>query len=98
MAVELSPDLIILDLNMPKVNGLEVSRTVRKRLPHTRSLIVTQDDPDMVLPAALAAGADGCVDKSRLVVDLVPAILRIEASLGLAPKASSSARTPRPHL
>jgi DNA-binding NarL/FixJ family response regulator len=73
-AVALEPDLILLDISMPDVNGLEVARIVRRDAPAIKILVMSQHDPDQLLPRAMAAGANGCVDKGRLAADLLPAI------------------------
>lgn len=73
-AASLKPDLILLDISMPDINGLEVARVVRRESPEIRILVTSQHDPGQVLPRAIAAGADACVDKSRLATDLLPAV------------------------
>lgn len=99
MALELLPDVIILDLNMPNMNGLDASRMVRQKLPHTRILLMSQNDPALLQPVALAAGADGCIDKSRLVVDLIPAIKAITAtSIAVTPNQTPTTKPSKPQL
>lgn len=88
-AQELRPDLVLVDISMPGIDGLETTRLLRKELPGVRVLILSQHDPAQVLPGALAAGADGCVDKSRLSVDLVKAIKNISLSLERPPAKDS---------
>jgi two-component system nitrate/nitrite response regulator NarL len=77
-ARELQPDLVLLDLSMPDVNGLEVARHLRQDLRTTKILIMSQNDPLELLPPAIAAGADGVIDKSRIGSDLLAAIKNIE--------------------
>jgi two-component system, NarL family, response regulator NreC len=79
-ALELTPDLILLDISMPGLNGLEVARRLRQEVPRANILIMSQNDPVHLLPSAMEAGAQGCVDKSRLSVNLLPAIENIEKS------------------
>lgn len=74
MASELRPEVILLDVSMPDSNGLETARLLRERLPESKILIVSQHDAKQLLPGALKAGADGCVDKGRLFSDLLPAL------------------------
>ncbi len=76
-AAELLPDLILLDVSMPGLNGLDVARLLREKVPAARILMMSQHDPALLLPRALAAGAQGCVDKSRLTTELLPAIARV---------------------
>ena len=79
-AAELLPDIVLLDVSMPGVSGLEIARLLHNNLPAPRILIMSQHDPVLLLPRALEAGAHGCLDKSRLSTDLLPAIERIQAS------------------
>jgi DNA-binding NarL/FixJ family response regulator len=74
MAESLQPDLILLDISMPDTNGLEVARKVRTSAPGIKILVTSQHDAGQILSRALAAGADACVDKSRLSTDLLPAV------------------------
>jgi two-component system, NarL family, response regulator NreC len=70
-ARELRPDVILLDISMPGMNGLEVARALRQELADAKILILSQHDPASLLPSAIQAGANGCVDKSRLATDLL---------------------------
>jgi DNA-binding NarL/FixJ family response regulator len=71
---ELQPDLILLDVSMPDINGLEVARRIREEFADARILIMTQYDARRMIPSVLAVGALACVDKSRLSKDLLRAI------------------------
>jgi DNA-binding NarL/FixJ family response regulator len=71
---ELLPDLVLLDVSMPGMDGLETSRRLRREHPLVKILILSQYDPAALLPQALQAGADGCVDKSRIGSELAKAI------------------------
>jgi DNA-binding NarL/FixJ family response regulator len=73
-ADELHPNVVLLDVSMPGSSGLDTARVLRQRSPQIKILIVSQHDPAQILQASLAAGASGCVDKSRLASDLVPSI------------------------
>jgi DNA-binding NarL/FixJ family response regulator len=78
LAFELKPDIMILDLGLPEMNGLEVTRRVRSTLP-VAVLIVTVHDADQVVQDAIKAGASGYVlkaDAGRTLVEAVHAILR----------------------
>jgi two-component system response regulator NreC len=78
-ARELHPDVILLDISMPGMNGLEVARHLRQDSQETIILIMSQNDASQLLPGAIAARADGCVDKSRISTDLVAAIRSVKA-------------------
>lgn len=71
---ELQPDLILLDVSMPGMNGLEVARLLRQDDSRVRILVMSQYDPSQLLPRVLEAGGHGCVDKTRLGTDLLAAI------------------------
>lgn len=73
-AAELRPDVILLDISMPGMSGLEAARAIRKNVAEAKILMMSQYDPDQVLPRAIEAGAHGCGDKSRVATDLVPMI------------------------
>jgi len=73
-ARELLPDLILLDISMPGLNGLEAARLLRQEIANTKILLMSQYDPVPLLPGAIQAGANGCVDKSRLGTDLLSCI------------------------
>lgn len=71
---ELRPDMVLLDISMPGPNGYETARLLRQRIPEIRILIMSFGDPLQLLPLALEAGADQCVDKARLALDLLPIV------------------------
>ncbi|MGA8231837.1 MAG: response regulator transcription factor [Candidatus Acidiferrales bacterium] len=72
--VELKPDLVLLDISMPGISGLDAARMIRESVPGTRILIMSQHDTAHMLPGVLDAGAQGCIDKGSLSIDLFPAI------------------------
>ena len=71
---ELRPDLVLLDISMPGISGLETSRALREEFPHMKILLMSHHDPIHVLPNSREAGADGCIDKGRLGADLLRVI------------------------
>lgn len=73
-ADELRPDVVVLDITMPKMNGLEVCRLVKQRMPQIEVLMVTQHDSPQMMREALSAGAKGYVVKSNAARDLLEAI------------------------
>ncbi|MFY9948753.1 MAG: response regulator transcription factor [Candidatus Sulfotelmatobacter sp.] len=79
-AQEFRPDVILLDISMPGMNGLEVARAIRHKFADAKILIMSQHDPASLLPSAIQAGANGCVDKSRLATDLLSSIESVVGS------------------
>jgi DNA-binding NarL/FixJ family response regulator len=77
-AEDLQPDLILLDLGLPKLNGMEVLRRVRKVSAHSKILIISQDSSPEIVQAALSQGAHGYLLKSNAdeLQDAVEAVLQ----------------------
>jgi PAS domain S-box-containing protein len=73
-AHQLHPDLVIMDVSMPNLNGLEATRVIRRSLPSTQVLILTQHDSQEMMRQALNAGARGFVVKSSVAHDLLNAV------------------------
>src|SRR5262249_19152102 len=61
-----SPDIVVLDLSMPELNGLEAAREITKRFPHTVVFILTMHHAHELIREVLAAGARACLTKSNL--------------------------------
>jgi DNA-binding NarL/FixJ family response regulator len=74
MAEELKPDVVVLDLTMPELNGIEACRVIKKTLSNTEVLIYTLHETEQLIRKALTAGARGFVLKSDAEVKLVEAI------------------------
>ncbi len=72
-AKELNPDLFVVDINMPRLNGLEALRQLRELGNTTPVIILTSSEDSAFLERALQIGANGFVIKSRLGYDLVRA-------------------------
>ena len=73
-AEELKPDLILLDIGLPGLNGIEAGRRIRKLVPDAKIIFLTQESSDDVLQAALELGARGYVVKTRAGSDLLAAV------------------------
>jgi len=73
-ATRLAPDVVILDIGMEELNGLEAARQIRKVLPDCEILILTIHESEEVIREVLAAGARGYVLKSDAGRDLVAAV------------------------
>jgi len=76
-ADRLKPDVIVLDLSMPRMNGLEACRKIHKSLPESEILIVTQHDSPQMMREAFHANARGYVVKSDVGRDLVAAVYAV---------------------
>ena len=74
MSLKAEPDLIILDLMMPKMNGVDVTMKVKEKLPDAKILLLTSFATAEGLAQALQYGANGIVLKSSAEVELIPAI------------------------
>jgi DNA-binding NarL/FixJ family response regulator len=73
-AEELNPDLILLDIGLPGLNGIEAGRQIRKLVPNAKIIFLTQESSDDVVQEALGLGAQGYVVKTRAGSDLLPAV------------------------
>jgi DNA-binding NarL/FixJ family response regulator len=73
-ATRLNPDLIILDITMPILNGIDAAREIRKQLPQVKLLFVTMHTSPTYLQAALEAGADGYAVKSSGRSEILAAV------------------------
>ena len=71
---ELAPDVVLMDLSMPTMGGLEACRLIRKNVPDSEILVVTQHDSPQMMREANAAGARGYVVKSNIGRDLLKAV------------------------
>ena len=73
-AAEAQPDVAVLDINMPLLNGIEATREIRRILPDTEVLILTAYESEHLADAILCAGARGYLLKSDTARDLVSAV------------------------
>ena len=74
MAKKLKPDVAILDITMPALNGIEATRQIRSSLPNTHTLTLTMHEDDTYVFQLLKAGAAGYVLKRAAATDLVQAV------------------------
>jgi DNA-binding NarL/FixJ family response regulator len=73
-AEELQPDLIVLDLGLPTLNGIEAVRQIRKLAPESKILFLSSESSAEVVREALSSGALGYVLKTRAETDLLAAV------------------------
>ncbi|HEX9726077.1 MAG TPA: response regulator transcription factor [Vicinamibacteria bacterium] len=74
LATELHPDVVVLDISMPELNGLEAARQILKEAPKTEVLILTVHDSENLIQEVLDAGARGYILKSDASKHLIAAI------------------------
>jgi len=73
-AAELRPDLVLLDIQMPNLNGLEAAAQIRSVAPKSRLLFVSQNTDPEIVQSVMSDGAAGYLCKSKINHELVPAI------------------------
>jgi DNA-binding NarL/FixJ family response regulator len=71
---ETHPEVAVLDLSMPGLNGLDAARVIMKKSPRTKTIVLTQHGEKQYILEALKAGVNGYVHKSEAMSDLVRAI------------------------
>jgi DNA-binding NarL/FixJ family response regulator len=74
MAGETKPDLVLLDIGLPQMNGIEASRRIRELSPNSKIVLLSTYNSMDVGPMALSAGAQAYVSKEHAQRDLLPAI------------------------
>jgi DNA-binding NarL/FixJ family response regulator len=79
MAVRLKPDVALLDIRMPDLNGVEATRQIRQQAPDTAVLILSAYDDDHYVRALLEVGASGYLLKTVHADELVDAVRRVHA-------------------
>jgi len=80
-AERLQPDVIVVDLNLPTVNGLDACRQITRAHPHIRVILVTAGRDPAIMGAALEAGASAFIEKRAMADELLPAIKRLWATV-----------------
>ncbi|HZR55927.1 MAG TPA: response regulator transcription factor [Terriglobales bacterium] len=73
-AKELQPDVVILDISLPDMNGIDVIRRIKEVAPSTEILLCSQHEIEDMVKAGFAAGARGYLLKSEAIKELIPAI------------------------
>ncbi len=99
--IALKPDVLLLDLNMPKKGGLDVLPLIRAQVPETRVLVLTGRDEDWYITQALRGGAHGYLLKASEGDSVIDAILRVRdghlvLGQGVAEKVVTGMLSPRP--
>jgi DNA-binding NarL/FixJ family response regulator len=79
LAVQLEPDVILMDISMPTLNGLEATRQIKKQIPHVKILILSAHDNEEYVIDVVRSGANGYLLKTSASEDLVNAILSVHS-------------------
>lgn len=79
LAVELQPDVVLMDITMPSMDGVTVTRRLRSRAPETRVVMLTMHDDEELLQQAMAAGAVGYLLKDAGGAEVAAAVHRAHA-------------------
>ncbi|NUS39636.1 MAG: response regulator transcription factor [Lysobacter sp.] len=82
LALKTRPDVVVADLSMPRLNGLEVVRRLREALPQTRVLVLTMHGEDEYVLQAVRAGASGYLVKDSAASELLSALRSLHAGRG----------------
>jgi DNA-binding NarL/FixJ family response regulator len=77
----LRPDIVLMDLVMPQVNGLEAMQLIKKEHPETKVIIITMHSEDAYRRTAEANGTDAFLLKKTLMTALLPAIRRVRSPM-----------------
>jgi DNA-binding NarL/FixJ family response regulator len=76
-AVELKPDLILLDIGLPTLSGIEAARQIRKLAPESKIIFLSQESSAEIVEEALSLGAWGYVVKTRAESELLTAVEKV---------------------
>jgi two-component system, NarL family, response regulator LiaR len=90
LAIEYKPDIILMDVRMPLLSGVEATRRIRAELPNIHVLVLTAYDDEQYIFALLQAGASGYLLKTAPIGDLIRAIHQV--CMGESPLAPAIAR------
>ena len=93
-ALKLDPDLIVLDVSMPGMSGIEVARELKRRRNRAKIVFLTVHEDAEILASCLAAGGLGYVVKELMNSDLIPAIDAALAGREFVSRFSSEGETP----
>lgn len=92
-AKQLQPDVVVLDITMPHLNGLNATQLIRREVPTAKVVILSQHQPAVIKQVALAAGASAYVTKSEVSRELLTAI---EGLISEAPNGRSKSSRESP--
>lgn len=78
-AAELDPDVVLMDISMPVLNGLEATRLIKKEMPHIKVLVLSAHDKDEYILQVVRSGANGYLLKNTSAEDLYAAIRAVHS-------------------
>jgi DNA-binding NarL/FixJ family response regulator len=91
MAESMNPDVAVLDISMPGLNGIDAARSIQRACPDTKTVVITMHNEDAYVIDALRAGVGGYVLKSQTGADLLTAIHQVcDGSIYLSPGISGA--------
>jgi PAS domain S-box-containing protein len=82
---QLGPDIVLMDISMPRMNGLEATRNILREFPHRKVVIITQNDPVIARTQAAAVGAKAIITKNQLSQDLLSTMERVAENRDFEP-------------
>jgi DNA-binding NarL/FixJ family response regulator len=92
LALELKPNVVVMDCALPGINGIDATRRIRAKMPDATVLMLSMHSEDTLVRQALEAGARGYILKNALELDLVSAVKRVaEGHLVLDPQLAKPA-------
>ena len=71
------PHIVLIDMSMPRMDGAEAARRIRREVPESHVIMVSQNDPALMRKIAAETGAHAFISKSDIVRELIPAVLKI---------------------
>jgi two-component system response regulator NreC len=80
-AVELEPDLILLDISLPSLNGIETARRIREMVPEAKIIFLSEESSGDIVKEAMSFGASGYVFKTMAASDLLTAVETVLAGM-----------------
>jgi DNA-binding NarL/FixJ family response regulator len=93
-AQRLSPSIVVADITMPEMNGIEATRRITKTNPKVKVVMLSVHSEQAIVEAAFAAGASGYVAKLYASTELIPAIKKVLGGRRYRPRALRSSRSP----
>jgi len=89
-AEELQPDVVVLDISMPSLGGIEAAGRIHRVAPKSQIVFLSQHNSETIAQTALAAGALAYVTKSSASTDLVPAVEAVSKGKKFVSKLTTS--------